>query len=194
MQADYSVELGPDGPALEFPWVAEDGSEPGGVRYFNVKQQPDLVLNIPEARCYPELSEFLSRINTSGFPLETAKCDAWFSSELFPEEEIFGAACKFVCYVDFLFSADASRLSFETHEALAQNVCTLLKRAPEMAAATEFVIRRCYYHADGRQDDSVGGFSITTYVTGYGDTQEEALQCWGIALKLLQHALVQICK
>ena len=63
-----------------------------------------------------------------------------------------------------------------------------------MAAAAEFVIRRCYYHGDGRQDDSVGGFSITAYVTGYGDTQEEALQHWGIALKLLQHALVQICK
>lgn len=188
MQADYSVELGPDDAALEMPWTAEDGS----IRYFNIKQHPDLVLNVPEAREHPELSEFLSRINAPMFPLETAKCDAWFSQELFPEEEIFGASCKFVSYVDLLFSAADARLSFEQHESFVQKMCKLLERAPEMSAGMEFVVRRCYYHQNGRPEDSVSGYSITAYVSGYGDSQEEALQRWMIALKLLQNALVQI--
>src|SRR5437763_17221918 len=101
MQVDYSIELGADDPALEFPWASDDGR----VSYYDLKQHPDLVLNIEEAREHPELSEFLSRINAASSPLQTAKCDAWSTHELSPEEEIFGASCKFACYVDLLFLA-----------------------------------------------------------------------------------------
>jgi hypothetical protein len=186
MQVDYSIELGPEDPALELPWTSEDGV----ARYYNLKQHPDLVLNIEEARNHRELSEFLSRINAASSPLQTAKCDVWFSQELSPEEEIFGAACKFVCYVDLLFMANELQTSFEKHEALARDLYYLLQRVPEMAAATEFAVRRCYYRPEG-SEDSMDGFHITAYVTGYGDSQEEAMQRWAIALKLLQHALVQ---
>jgi len=188
MQADYTIELGAGDPALELPWCAEDGS----CRYLNLKQNPELVLNVAEAARYPALSEFLSRINASGFPLETAKCDAWLSHELFPEEEIFGASCKFVSYIDLLFVMEGHRTSFDQHETLTKDLCRLLERAPEMAAAAEFVVRHCHYHVDGTQSDSTTGFCVTAYVTGYGDNQEEALKRWMIALKLLQYALVQI--
>jgi hypothetical protein len=187
MQVDYSIELGPEDPALEFPWISDDGT----VRHYNLKQHPDLVLNIAEARNHQELSEFLSRINAASSPLQTAKCDTWFTREILPEEEIFGASCKFACYVDLLFMAGELQISFEKHEALARDLYYLLQRAPEMAAATEFAVRRCYYHPEGTAD-STDGFHITAYVTGYGDSQEEAIQRWAIALKLLQYALVQV--
>ena len=189
MHADYSVELGADDPALEMPWRSDDGS----VRYFNLKLHPDLVLNIREARNHPELSTFLSRINAAEFPLETAKCDVWSSRELAPDEEIFGASCKFACYVDLLFS-DELRFSMEKHQTLAGDLCNLLKRAPEMAAAVEFVVRHCHYHDDKTPTDSRLGFCITAYVTGYGDSEDEARQRWIIALKLLQHAIVQVSR
>lgn len=187
MQADYSVELGAEDPALELPWRSDDGS----LRYLNLKLHPDLLLSIPEAREHSELSAFLGRINAAGFPLETAKCDAWFSRELSAEEEIFGASCKFASYIDLLFSDGDKRFSLEPHKELAEDLATLLKRAPEMAAAVEFVVRYCHYHVNGNQEESRTGFCLTTYVTGYGDSQEEALKLWGIALKLVQHALVQ---
>lgn len=189
MQADYTVELGQKDPALEVPWRSDDNSD---IRYFDLKKNPDLVLNIAEARKHPELSEFLSRMNAAGFALETAKCDAWFSRELFAEEDIFGASCKFVSYVDFLFSDKNLKFSLPAHQQLSEDVCNLLKRAPEMAAAIEFVVRHCHYHTGDAQSDSHIGFSITAYTTGYGDNQDEALQRWVIALKLLQHALVQV--
>jgi hypothetical protein len=183
MQVDFSIELGPEDPALEFPWASDDGAS----RYYNLKQHPEMVFDVEEAREHQELSEFLSRINAASSPLQTAKCDTWFSWEILPEEEIFGASCKFACYVDLLFTASEPQASFEKHETLARDLYHLLQRAPEMAAATEFAVRRCYYHAG-----STDGFYITAYINGYGDSQEEAMQRWAIALKLLQHALVQV--
>jgi hypothetical protein len=190
MQADFAVELGRDDPALELPWSSDDGAS----RYRDLKRHPDLVLQIAEAANAPELSAFLTRINAAGFPLQTAKCDIWQSSEISPEEEIFGAARKFASYVDLVFAAEDPRLSLEKHEALAKNLCALLQRAPEMAASVELVIRRCYYRPENNPAESMTGFCITTYVSGFGEDEAEARQRWSIALTLLQHALVQVAR
>lgn len=190
MQADFSVELGREDPALELPWQSEDG----GSRYYDLKQHPDLVLQIPEAASSPELSAFLTRINAQEFPLQSAKCDTWYSQEISADEEIFGEPGKFVSYVDFVFVGDAARLSLENHESLVKKLCELLKRAPEMASAIDLVIRRCYYHPENNPDESTAGFCITAYVSGFGEDEGEARRRWSIALTLLQHALVQVAR
>lgn len=187
MQADYSVELGRQDPALEVPWQSQDGIS----RYCDLKRQPELLAQIPEAVSHPELKAFLARINAAGFPLETAKCDTWASREIAPEEKIFGGQVKFVSYVDLLFTAEKPRHSLEAHESLAKSLCGLLEKAPEMLASVELVIRRCYYHRDENPDQSSDGFSITAYVSGFGEDEDPARQRWSIALTLLQHALVQ---
>jgi hypothetical protein len=192
MQADYSVELGREDPALELPWQSEDGR----TRYYDLKRHPESITQIAEAADAPELKTFLTRINAPAFPLQTAKCDTWSSREISPEEEIFGAPVKFVSYVDLVFVLlsveNEPRLSFERHEALAKSLCALLERAPEMSASFELVIRRCYYHSDGRPDESASGFCMTIYVSGFGNDEAEARQRWSIALALVQHALVQV--
>jgi hypothetical protein len=142
MHADFSVELGRNDPALEIPWSSDDPS----IRFFDLKKCPDLVRRIPEAAAHPEINAFLVRINAPGFPLATAKCDAWDSREISPEEEIFGADRKFVSYVDLFFVDDRNRCSFEKNEGLAKELCRLLSHAPDIAAAVELVVRRCYYH------------------------------------------------
>jgi hypothetical protein len=217
MHADFSVELGRDAPALEIPWRSDDPL----VRYYDLKTHPELVFHIPEATAYPELGAFLSRINAAGFPLATVKCDAWSSTEVAPEEEIFGDR-KFVSYVDLVFVDQGDRYSFEKHEGFVKELCSLLGHAPEIAATVELVIRHCHYHQGstvrpqemvGEQDTqlqsddgspmqndpiqedataSATGFCITAYVTGFGDAEHEPVRLWTIALNLLQHAIVQL--
>lgn len=143
MQADFSVELGGDAPALEIPWRSDDPH----VRYYDLKNHPELICQIHEAVVYPELGSFLSRINAAGFPMATAKCDAWASNELDPEEEIFGER-KFVSYIDLVFIDERDRCLFEKHEAFAKELCRLLGYAPQIAATVELVIRHCYYHQE----------------------------------------------
>ena len=141
VEADYAVELGADDETLDLPWAASDG----GPRYYDLKRQPELLLNVEEASRVAELAEFLVAMNSPDGILETAKCDTWSSTEMNPEEEIFGATYKFCSYVDIVFSQE-SRYSFAEHEQFAKRVTQLLKRVPEIPAAAELLIRRCFYH------------------------------------------------
>ena len=184
MEADFAVELGADDETLELPWAAADG----GPRYYDLKRQPELLLQVEEARRTAELGEFLAVMNSPGGILETAKCDTWSSTEINPEEEIFGAAYKFCSYVDLLFSQETSRCSFAEHEQFAKRITQLLKRVPEIPAAAELLVRRCFYHAGGEIRD---GFYITLYLFGYGDDEVQARQRWAIGLKLAENAIRQ---
>jgi hypothetical protein len=187
VEADFAVELGADDETLEMPWAATDDA--GGPRYYDLKRQPELLLQIEEASRAPELAEFLAIINSPSGILETAKCDTWATAEINPEEEIFGAACKFCSYVDILFSHETSRVSFPEHEQFAKRITQLLKRVPEIPAAAELLIRRCFYHAE---ENIREGFYITVYVFGYGDDEPQARQRWAIALKLAENAVRQV--
>ena len=179
------MELGADDETLEFPWTT-DASSPC---YSDLKRHPELLAQVEEAERVPELGEFLRAMNAASSILETAKCDAWESSEISAEEEIFGAACKFGSYVDLLFSAEELRFLFPAHEQLVQRLTQLLKRVPEIPAAAEFLIRRCYFH---QGTETREGFYITFYLFGYADDQEHAQDQWTVGLKLVENAIRQI--
>jgi hypothetical protein len=183
VQADFAVELAAEDETLELPWAVD-----GGPRYYDLKRQPELLLHIEEARRIPELGEFLAALNSPGGGLETAKCDAWSTSEMTVEDEIFGAACKFGAYIDLLFSQPASRFSFPEHEQWAKRITQLLQRVPEIPSSAEFLIRRCFYRQASQTRE---GFYITLYLFGYGDDESQARQRWGIGLKLVENAIRQ---
>lgn len=183
MDADFAVELGADDETLEIPWAAPDGP-----RYIDLKRNPHSLREIEEGQREPALSEFLLGMNAPASAFETAKCDTWFTCKLNPEEEIYGAACKFGSYVDLLFTAIPSRVVFSEHEKFAEEITKLLKRAPEMPASAEFLIRRCYFHEEGVPRD---GFYFTFYLFGYGDDQAECRSRWQIALSLAGNAIRQ---
>ncbi len=191
MDADYSVELGADDNILDFPWAAPEHN----LRYYDLKNQPDLLLYISEAVEYQELGRYLETVNSPASVLLSAKCDVWTEEALSEAEAIFGAKMKLASYIDHLFAAsdwskEDSRFSFERHERFAQRIVELLGHVPPVSAAVEVIIRRCYYHFD--KSGERPGFYLTIYVSGYGDDATAARQRWGIALTLLQNVLQQL--
>jgi hypothetical protein len=186
MDADFSVELGVDDPTLDFPWEAPDTP----FRFFDIKSEPNLLRFIDEAEQYRELRDFLTAINSQASTFQTAKCDVWAVEELDPSEDIYEGSQKLASYVDLvLTSPNPLRTDFPAHEKLAKRIVELLGKAPELSAAAEFIIRRCYFR-EGAATDS--GFYITFYLSGYGEDEADARQRWGIALKVVQNALLQI--
>jgi hypothetical protein len=191
MDADYSVELGADDDVLDFPWSAPEHN----LHYYDLKNQPDLLLYISEAAEYQELGRYLATANSPASALLTAKCDVWTEDELSEAEAIYEAKTKLACYVDHLFagsetSGEDHRFSFERHERFAQRIVELLSLVPPVSAAVEAVIRRCYYRLDDGGERA--GYYLTIYVSGYGDDAVEARRRWGIALDLLQNVLLQL--
>jgi hypothetical protein len=185
VEADFAVELGADDEVLDLPWASADST----VRYYDLKRKPDLLLLVEEAQRVPALGEFLAAINSLDSIFETAKCDSWHTTEMNPEEEIFGGDCKFGSYVDLVFSEQPRRFSFPEHEQMAARLTQLLRRVPEIPAAAEFLVRRCHYHLE---DKTRAGFYITFYLFGYGDDESQAGKQWAIALKLVENAIRQI--
>lgn len=186
MLAEWSVELGADDPRLEIPWSSDDGQ----LRFLDIKNRPELLLEVREAAFYPELGEFLSWANSPDSPLESAKCDAWASRQIEAEEEVFGEPCKFGSYVDLLFSTLEKRAQFADHERFVKEMAKLLRHAPEMSSMAEFVVRRCH---DQRIQANQDCYYITFYLLGYGEDEQQARKRWSIALKMVQHAIIQHC-
>jgi hypothetical protein len=198
MQADYAVELGRDDETLEVPWESD-----GGLRYFDLKREPERIKEIEEANGLPELRDFLVFINSSclrlrngstlekesGSGLQSAKCDAWASTEIHPEEEIFEVPYKFGSYVDLFFAGQSPQGSVKAHEEFLKKIVALLKRAPELPATAEFLLRRCYFHEKG---DVREGLYVTFYLFGFGQDENKARRQWAIAMKLAGNAFAQL--
>ena len=185
MDADFSVELGRDDPVLDCPWTDPDGK----FTYFDLKHRPELLEQVGEAKQFPELREFLRAVNSNLSAVESAKCDAWTTGDLSPEEEIFGASRKFSSYVDLVFSLRDHRESFSFHERFAKRLVELLRQTPETPSAAEVSIRRGFY---AEEEKAREGCYFTIYVSGYGDDEDRARQNWEIALRLVAHAVLQL--
>ena len=189
MQADFNIELAADDHALELPWSSPDGK----MRYFDLRTQPELLLEVTEAIDNRELAEFLSVINQPNSIVQTVKCDTWISNDLDAEDEIFGSPWKFGSYIDLVFVDRTRQLDLAEHELFAGSLKSLLTKIPDFAAAADFVLRRCYYHRpDQSPDHSDTGYCITFYLIGYGDDEDLARKSWTIGLKLVQNAVLQL--
>jgi hypothetical protein len=185
MDADFSIELGREDPVLDFPWTDPAGK----LAYVDVKRHPESMASIEEAEKFPELGEFLRVMNSPRSMVETAKCDAWATTELSAEEDVYNASHKFASYVDVVFSETDVRLSFSLHEQFARKLVELLRRVPDTPSATEVCVRRCYFAEDSGVRE---GFYCTLYLTGYGNEEDSARQNWGVGLKLMGNAIAQL--
>jgi len=189
MQADFSVELGADDHCLEMPWSSPDGQ----MRFLDLRAKPELLLEVAETHDNQELAEFLTVLNQAGSHVQTAKCDTWLTNELDAEDEIFGALWKFGSYVDFFFVDRARQTKLAEYEEFAATLNAMLQKVPDFAAATDLVLRRCYYHRDDYPPDkSDDGYCLTFYLNGYGDDEDGAKKSWSIGLKLVQNAVMQM--
>src|SRR5437660_675810 len=185
MDADFSIELGREDPVLDFPWTDLAGK----LAYVDLKRCPELMASIKEAETFPELGEFLRVMNSARSMVETAKCDAWATTELSVEEDVYDASHKFASYVDVVFSKIDVRQSFVLHEQFARKLVELLRRVPDTPSAAEVCVRRCYFGGDSGVRE---GFSCTLNVSGYGNDDASARQSWGVGLKLGGNAIVQL--
>ncbi len=188
VQAEFSVELGAGDPTLQIPWSSSDPR----VQYYDLRSHPELLPRITEAQDNEALAQFLAAVNSPQSLLQTAKCDTWSSQQMDVEDEVFAAAVKYESYIDLVPAADGLRYSFAGIEDLGRKIARLLQRAPEIPAAADFVVRRCYFQEEASSPPGREGFYLTFYLSGYGEHEDQARERWSIALRLVANALLQL--
>jgi hypothetical protein len=190
MDADFSIELGREDPVLDFPWQDRASK----FFYVDLKRHPELLCGVEEAKEFPELAEFLKVVNSFDSMLETAKSDAWATTELSVEEEIYDASHKFASYIDVVFS-NADRHpsppdhSLPRHEQFARDLVEVLRRPPQIPSSAEVCVRRCYFAENTAIRE---GFYCTLYINGYGNDGTTARRNWGLGLKRMSNAILQL--
>jgi hypothetical protein len=188
MDADWSVELDADDPALELPWTSPDGSQ----QYIDLLLHPELINQIPEAERYPPLRLLLVVLNANNSPWQTAKCDVWLDDESGDAVGGEGRRQRVCSYADVIRRDTAQRFSFTQHEACVKEAVARLQPLGDDSIACELVVRRCYFHMDPeRADDSEPGFCVTIYVIAQGSGEAEAFAGWSQGLSLVASALVE---
>ncbi|MGA7291769.1 MAG: hypothetical protein WBW53_07740 [Terriglobales bacterium] len=185
LDADFSIELGREDPVLDFPWTDPSGK----LAYVDLKHYPELLASVEEAQTFSELRDLLRTLNSPRSTVETAKCDAWLTTDLSAEDDIFHASHKFASYIDVVLSDADARLSLPRHELFARKLVELLRRAPEIPSAVEICVRRCYF---GKTNNVHDGFYFTLYVSGYGNDESSACQNWAVGLNLAGNAIMQL--
>jgi hypothetical protein len=188
MDVDWSVELGADDPALEFPWSSPDGSQ----RFVDLSQDSGAIASLPEVTQYPELAEVLIALNAESSPWLTAKCDIWTDDDLGEADEIYDAQLKVCSYIDLVRRSESERSSFHQHEKWVKSAA-LASQPLEMddPIVCEFIVRRCWYHSGSRPDNEPEpGFYVTLYVSGYGSDEAGARAMWARGLTQVSGILV----
>jgi hypothetical protein len=195
MDADYSIELGPDAPALELPWQDPDGQ----LAYIDLRSKAEGIEQIPEARQFPALRKLLVEVNSLQSAWQTAKCDVW-TEAVDAAENLYGAKFSLSCYVDLVLSATwkALRDSLELHEQMARQIAQALEADDSLDASAEIVVRRCYFHREiapdeePSMDDSDAGYCLTLYLSGFGTCTEDAGARWAEAMELATGCLLHL--
>lgn len=190
MDADWSVELGADDPALEFPWTSPDGTE----GYVDLPARLNGLYEVMEAAANHELAEFLRTVNGKSSQWLTAKCDVWTDNELGEAEAVYDATLKFACYVDLIAREHPARFSFARHEAWVKSVARKLDNEGAESIACELVVRRCWFHPEGTADpeQTDAGFYVTFYLFGYGHDEAEARAPWAEGLRRVTDVLADL--
>jgi hypothetical protein len=199
MEADDAVELGPDAPALELPWQDPEGrwsyhdlrGEAAGPDWErNLKRSID---RIPEAQQFPPLQNFLLKVNSPPSVWETAKCGV-LPEKAVPSENPYNAGFAHDCYIDLVLTEDftACRAELELHRRLAKELAVALSANEALEATAEAVVRRCYFHKKDDPEESDVGYSLTLFLSGYGDSAAKAAENLKAAMELAGEVLVKL--
>lgn len=171
MEADWSVEIGPDS-------VCIDGSWEG---FIDLRRSPDAVKSINDIAEHPTLREALIALNSDNSQVFTTKCDTWslVEKEIDPDEfdaRKEDARVGFASYIDIL-ERDVDRFaSFEIQEQRAREITELLRMIDTGQGRVDVVVRAAVFNESE-------GYGLTVYAAGCGISAAAALSAWRTVLR-----------
>jgi hypothetical protein len=167
------------GPAVPYPPVDHhNGHQNYG--YVRIKDDTEVVGQIPETEDYPELATFLMIVNSPNSPIESVGCEKGF----FPGEIEGGPPLKLGSYIDVMFTDLTLNDSGENALQLAGHLLEAVKGCEGWWADVSTVLQR-YRFVPG----TVAPWGLMLRVSAYGRDEAEARKFWGVTLDRLGKAV-----
>jgi len=185
MEADWSIEIGPD-----LPWI--DASWPG---FLDLEASPHAINTLPEPAKHPALREALLSVNGPTSPLYTSKCDAWPLNDPVIDPDEFSAhpqdaTIGFAAYIDLLDRDPARFSSFTVVEQYVRKLTARLRQLSLTHSRIDSVVRRAT--TKRLQSAIVDGYGITLYVAACGPNCVAAYAAWQTALTAAVAATIAV--
>jgi len=171
MEADWSVEIGADLPAIIAPWEG----------FIDLLREPLLVSRVKETAGFAMLTQALIMLNQQNSPVFTSKCDLWLlaADEIDPLEfDAEGDETKqgIACYIDIIARRAALFRSFRAHERWVWSAVDEMRQVKLTQARAELVVRAAMV-------DTSEGLAATLYVAACGATENAARATFQSALE-----------
>jgi hypothetical protein len=206
VEADWSVEIGPDLPRIVVPWSdleSDSGNGPGShsrsdgpedpcdagshsLRFVDLRSDPPAIEQIEEARRYPGLKRALTALNSPGSPVFSSKCDVFqiTKEEIDPLEYDADSETDvgLIYYIDLVMQNFPVFGSFSAQEIwLRKLVSELREHAQVRSARIDFVLRPATVFAHEC-------FAVTCYIAACGRDFDAAQLAWEPALDAVLRA------
>jgi hypothetical protein len=175
MEADWSVELGPELPEIHVPWEGFVD-----LRLPDLRQSSAELGAVAEAVRSPAIARALTILNGEASPVFTAKSDIWemAGAEIDPFEFAASqqdARCGIASYIDLVERSPTNVASFGFHEKRAKRLVDQLRELAVPNGRVDLVIR-------GARIEGMEGYGITLYAAGCGGDSDRASTNWEAVL------------
>lgn len=174
MEADWEIEIGSGAPVIDASWQG----------FVDLGLFPEKAVELAEVQDLPCLAAVLVRLNSSGSPLFTTKCDLWPLESVDPYEfdaEAQSAVCGFAAYIDLLPRSARAWSDTDSARALCKEICKAIRLGSLRCCRVDLIIR-----AAKGISCTIG---VTAYVAACGPTVAEARAQIGVALAALADAI-----
>ena len=179
MEADWEVEVGGGAPVIDALWAG----------FVDLRRQPERIGEIAEAARFPALGGLLQRLNSTGSPVWTAKCDLWEPVELGEAANLAvaedGLPAALAIYVDLFPSARGVFQHWQQAEAFCREWVARLGQVAMADCSVELVVRQAVAVLSE-------GFAVTAYVSAEGHDRPGAAKTLARTLGAIADAIPAI--
>jgi hypothetical protein len=163
-----------------FPYPPKERDDDTNHGYFDLKRNPGKIPEIPEVQHWPELREFLTSVNDPRSLYRTLGCAVGVA-----QSDDSAYQIKVGGYVDIAIEV----LGFNTTK---ENFIDLVNQFaayvdPPKQPMNIFIRFNVTPTVFG--DHKMKGWSLNTYIWGYGQSETEAREMWVVGLRLFQDFL-----
>lgn len=164
---------------LAIPYRAIDHDDSINYGYMDLKANPHLITDVPEAKNWPEMIALLEAINSPASVCHSLGCEKSFSSYSNTEEPHLKT--QLVSYIDVAFDS----IGLNTDSALFEEMMGAYAMFAQHRQFDRFVMFDPELTQTNYTRHNINGWCLSIWIGGFGETETQARAAWATVVSVL---------